>query len=201
MIQIYDNIITEKLQNKIFDLAFAQSVVWNYDLATIHPDLKISPKNTLESFQFRSIVKHDEFINNHEIYNGILDLFKEIQKKTGILLADPYRVKLNLLPNDPRADKKFHHTPHIDADQDHYVLIYYIDDSDGDTVIFKETKKDFSMQDAQFVKEFTIEERIEPKKGRFVLFDGDKYHTGSSPQNNLKRTVININFDKKNVLL
>jgi hypothetical protein len=68
-------------------------------------------------------------------------------------------------------------------------MVYYVNDSDGDTVIFKERwlgKADYSIKN--------IETRITPKANRAVIFDGLRYHTGSVPTKN-NRVLINMNFD------
>ena len=73
--------------------------------------------------------------------------------------------------------------PHIDGYHDHYVCIYYVNDSDGDTTFFKESHD-----------EYTIIKTVEPKKGRFVVFDGKYYHAGRHPNDHDTRLVINFNF-------
>ena len=77
-------------------------------------------------------------------------------------------------------------TPHIDLDEGHkhIVVLYYVCDSDGDTIIYNEkTKSD----------EYTIKERVTPKQGRVVIFDGGLYHTAEQPINNV-RCVVNYNL-------
>ena len=62
----------------------------------------------------------------------------------------------------------------------HYNAIYYVNDSDGDTVIFNETNKDYS-EDFGVMKEnkFTVKQRITPEKGKVVVFPGHYYHASS----------------------
>jgi ectoine hydroxylase-related dioxygenase (phytanoyl-CoA dioxygenase family) len=78
--------------------------------------------------------------------------------------------------------------PHIDADISHLVFIYYVNDSDGDTVFFKQKFNGFP------VKNLDEEFRISPKAGTAVLFDGNQYHASSSPVNSDYRCVLNIDF-------
>lgn len=75
---------------------------------------------------------------------------------------------------------------HIDLNEPHYVLLYYINDSDGDTVLFEDDKR-------------TIIESVQPKKGRVIFFDGSIPHRGTMPLNNT-RALINFNFKIKNEL-
>ena len=76
-------------------------------------------------------------------------------------------------------------TPHIDLEEDHFVMLYYVCDSDGDTIIYNEKVKS---------ENYTIQQRITPKQGRVVLFDGAFYHTAEQPLNNI-RCVVNYNLE------
>ena len=75
--------------------------------------------------------------------------------------------------------------PHIDMiDTDHFVMLYYVCDSDGDTIIYNEREKSES---------YTIKKKVRPKRGRVVLFDGRLYHTAEQP-NNHKRCIVNYDL-------
>ena len=80
-------------------------------------------------------------------------------------------------------------TPHIDLDQgrEHIVALYYVCDSDGDTIIYNERRKTPD-------KVYTIKERVTPKQGRIVIFDGGLYHTAEQPLNNT-RCIVNYNIE------
>lgn len=92
-----------------------------------------------------------------------------------------------------------HHLPHIDSWYPHWVAIYYVNDSDGDTYIFNEINDNYDsgIEDVKLIEKnkFTIKKRITPKKGKVLLFEGKYYHTSSWPKKNKYRTVININLD------
>ena len=75
-------------------------------------------------------------------------------------------------------------SPHIDTSDDHFVMLYYVCDSDGDTIIFKEKEKS---------EKYTIQKRVTPKQGRVVLFDGAFYHTAEQPIDNV-RCIINYDL-------
>jgi hypothetical protein len=84
--------------------------------------------------------------------------------------------------------------PHVDLpDATPYkTLVYYVEDSDGDTVLFNETWK-FG---EPTVRDLNITEagRFSPVKGNAVLFDGWQFHAGNSPVKYKRRTVINFDF-------
>tara|TARA_B100000287_G_scaffold306314_1_gene289463 strand:+ start:51 stop:647 length:597 start_codon:yes stop_codon:yes gene_type:complete len=74
---------------------------------------------------------------------------------------------------------------HIDLiDTDHFVMLYYVSDSDGDTIIYNERKKSES---------YTIKKKVTPKQGRVVLFDGRLYHTAEQP-NKDRRCIVNYDL-------
>ena len=80
-------------------------------------------------------------------------------------------------------------TPHIDLpNRKHLVALYYVCDGDGDTIIYNEREKD--RPDGIY----TIKERVTPKQGRAVLFDGWLMHTAEQPINNV-RCIVNYNLD------
>ena len=82
------------------------------------------------------------------------------------------------------SDKISVDTPHIDIKEDHFVMLYYVCDSDGDTIIYNEQIKS---------ETYTLQQRVTPKQGRVVLFDGSYYHTAEQPLNNI-RCVVNYNL-------
>ena len=73
--------------------------------------------------------------------------------------------------------------PHIDTNEPHLVCLYYVNDSDGDTIFYDENNK--------------IIKQVSPKKGRIVFFDGLIKHSGSRPKNN-HRVILNITFKAEN---
>ena len=76
-------------------------------------------------------------------------------------------------------------TPHIDLhNRKHLVALYYVCDSDGDTIIYNEREE---------LGTYTIKQKVTPKQGRMVLFDGSLYHTAEQPLNNV-RCVVNYNL-------
>lgn len=62
----------------------------------------------------------------------------------------------------------------------HLACLYYVNDTDGDTIFFNQDKT-------------TIIKKVAPKKGRVVIFDGSICHSSSTPTKNV-RSVINFNF-------
>ena len=75
-----------------------------------------------------------------------------------------------------------HHNVHIDNENPHDVVLYYINDADGDTFFFDNNGK--------------IIHRETPERGKMVIFDGSTYHSSSPPSKNIRMT-LNINYANK----
>ena len=75
-------------------------------------------------------------------------------------------------------------TPHIDTNEKNFVMLYYVCDSDGDTIIYNEKVES---------EKYTVKESVTPKQGRVVLFDGGLFHTAEQPISNT-RCIVNYNL-------
>ena len=109
-------------------------------------------------------------------------------------LKDILRIRFGLLCRDI---KQIINTPHVDSHtQQHFVGLYYLNDTDGATKIWKQKLKDWN-QDPVFysVDECELLEEVEPKANRMVIFDGAHYHSSVTPTKTQMRYVINYNFD------
>lgn len=95
------------------------------------------------------------------------------------------KCKSNFIFREYDADEKSLFPIHTDLpipspEYQFWTAIYYVNDSDGNTVIFNNRLK--------------ARKVIEPKKGRIVLFHGHHFHAGQPPIKSSKRVVINYNF-------
>ena len=70
--------------------------------------------------------------------------------------------------------------PHTDMPDRHMVILFYLDDSDGDTYFYD--------------KDHNIVDSISPKQNRAVLFDGATIHSSSKPTKFGRRIALNINY-------
>lgn len=82
--------------------------------------------------------------------------------------------------------------PHVDIlGIDHLVCVYYVVDSDGDTVIFDKKHTKNILENDKF-DDVKIIQRITPRQGTALLFNGNRYHANILPQEHL-RCIINFN--------
>ena len=77
--------------------------------------------------------------------------------------------------------------PHVDAPFGHWVMIYYCDNSDGPTTIYKERY-------GENPENVRPKQYIDHEKGKYVIFDGRMYHSGNAPRKHSSRTILNINY-------
>lgn len=115
-----------------------------------------------------------------------INAIKKFNDKNGLLTYIITRIKANKVMRDQDSEGR-HHLPHVDSGQKHLVFLYYVNDSDGDTVIFDKKFGD-NLDDMNIVR------RISPKAGAAIVFDGSMYHASSSPSVSEYRCVVNANF-------
>ena len=76
--------------------------------------------------------------------------------------------------------------------EEHLVVLYYVNDSDGDTVIYKQ-KYNQKENKIPYMKDMEELKRITPKQGRVIMFNGDNFHTAQQPIKNV-RCIVNYNI-------
>jgi hypothetical protein len=130
-----------------------------------------------------------------DLYNLVSPIAYEAFSKIGIYVSDIFNARSFLLP--PYANPPEVNGYHIDVEggYPHIVCLYYVNDSDGDTILCEQTYDDIegkgiSLADGQSM--MTIADRVTPKKGRCVLFNGNRYHSSTPPS---KDHRIILNFD------
>lgn len=106
-------------------------------------------------------------------------------KYSSIVLARSFlQYPLNI--NDQETDAF-----HVDQLCPHNVFLYYVNDSDGDTIILDKKYNGIEEEDVRLYDNNIIA-KVTPKQGRLVIFNGWHYHSAEQPKNNM-RCVINFN--------
>ena len=166
-IEVYDNYIPPVFQNYIEDLILSKNVNLLFPLY-INTSLS---KGDNEDFGFENQYYTDD-LHKGTIYQILY--FLAIKRK--IIIQDIYlqRVFLQTISKTPFIPKK-----HTDTTYPHWVCLYYVNDSDGDTILYDDNGKEIK--------------RISPKKGRIVFFDGTIEHSAGVPTQT-NRIVVNIAF-------
>jgi len=136
----------------------------------------------------------------------IIEIVKEIEsivlKKIELESIGNYRYKLSCYPpiNPGPTNEDLFRQVHIDRIIPHLVMVYYVNNTEGNTTIFRnkigcdvesnnKVKKEALHGD---FKNLEIIESISPKQGRIVIFDGGLLHSPGWPINQ-NRYIINFN--------
>ena len=175
---IFDNIIDIDYQNKIKNTLLSLDFPWFYIA-------DITDNNT--SKQKRPAFQHlyyKNFNQNSDYHNLMIPMINKACEKIGFVRNNIFKGRSFLQLPLGLIDNKID-TPHTDWIENHLVVLYYVIDSDGDTVIYNEQKLPEN-------KKLTIKKKVTPKQGRVVLFDGNYWHTAEQPKYN---TRLIVNYD------
>lgn len=180
--KVIDNFLPSAYQDEIEKTFLDVGFPWYLNLATVFEDYGIfQNKNTKDGLQFtHGFMQEGKVYSNH--YPLVAALPYHLTLREGVELEKIVRVKANLTVPQDGFPVAGHHAVHVD-----YVLsnlitcIYYVNDSDGDTVFFT----------GDGAHEIS---RVSPKKGRLVCFNGNTPHAGRPPLTTNVRCVINFNF-------
>ena len=188
MFQVFDNIIDEKEQTELSDYflkpVFPYYLSAGFNFNTVSQKLFEKNKDlyTKESKLLVHTFYYEGKVISHA-YSIVEALLHKFIIKTNLNFKIIFRAKLNLQFKHENYDEKYYTTPHIDSTNEHKVLIYYPINSDGNTILFKKENE-----------KYTIIDKIEPKQGRFLLFDGNTYHAAQPPMKNDFRLTLNFNI-------
>ena len=187
MYKIYDDCVSRDVIYEIEKILLERSYRWSYLGYTVTPSSP-DPQMSHVLYAFDPYTKqNDNYIKSKFSY--ILNyLFEEMEKNTDLNINERimYRAKSTIL-FPPAKKQKQESDIHIDSNNPEIFMdniLYYVNDSDGDTILYENDRK-------------TVIERITPKAGRFLYFDGNIPHCASRPVESLKRLVININLSKQ----
>jgi hypothetical protein len=191
-IYIFDNIVDIKIQDKIKTYVYNKTILWeeisNITANTAAHQSYSFPAKVISTQIDKDIIKLIDIIIDTSL--------SKIDKK----LLQKYRVKINKTTPHFVESKDEFRLLHIDKTEQHITIIYYINDSDGDTLIFNDKTKNHYigkefMTNENFLdfKNFELNKSVTPKKGRVVIFDGNLWHYGKYPTTG-ERNIININL-------
>ena len=176
--KIIDDFLTPTYHRQMLKQLLSAECPWYY-----HQNITQNSKivdDTLYDFGFASSITRDGVKWSNVFFIPFVYQIQDQLPPTAI-----GRVRLDMTLCNPN---QIVHHPHVDIPEPHYASIYYVNDSDGDTIIYNETTPHNG---------FTEQLRVQPKANRLLIFDGKYYHTGSSPSHHKNRIIINTNLYKK----
>ena len=174
-IEIYDDFVSPTYLKALQDATDPNSTPWYFQGSQ---SLSRYDDSKIEDFGFSIGLlppwKPNEWeqIPLADLIRPLVYQISDVAKTTQILRC---RLDMTVLHRPPYV-----HPPHIDVEQKHIAAIVYVNDSDGPTIIYDESAN--------------MVDKIEPVKGRALIFSGDTIHASSSPKEHNCRIAINYNF-------
>ena len=173
MIIVRDDLVPQELQDYYHTLVFGNTNV-NAMLPLVCKYEPTASENGSMPVSFEHVLRSSTKLTEH--YGNFSKIPQIICSELNINLVDIIAARLFItVPHKTTLD---YYAPHTDRPEEHLGLIYYVNDSDGDTIFFENNKE---------------LQRVTPKKGRIVLFDGNTLHAGGLPTNN-PRCIVNYNL-------
>ena len=184
----YHKALSDVVLSKVFPWFFLDKTVNLDDPEGVYGSFL--NKNTKDSQQFVHLFIDDNKSNSaHSNLVGHMFNFFD-----GAIIKDVYRVKANLMLRESDFPDDFHHVAHCDMvnDKKYKSFVYYINDSDGDTFMFKERVKEGWKDN---LNDITLVQRYTPKANTGIYFDSQQIHASSPPRINNYRVVLNYVFE------
>ncbi len=171
---IIEQLIPIDAQDELEKIFLSDAFPWYFNDNTVNDN-----KNS--GFQFVHRIFDDGKVIS-DIFPKITLLMDRFHQHTGFEIKEIVRIKANLLtpvslPNDVILNT-FHRDVELPHDDNHISVVYYVIDSDGDTVIFGN-------------------ESVSPVKGRACYFNSNLMHRATNPTNYNRRIILNFVFRVK----
>ncbi len=187
---LYENMLPEEVANKIEETLLGTFFAWYYTPFTAYGQ-QFKTSLTQDTPQFTHGFYAGGIVNSYYHDQFVLPIIELLPKEYS--MDNLIRAKANLINRNQGYPENFHNVPHADqADKDTTSLIYYVNESDGDTLFFEEMPEDFKGT-------VTIGQRFSPKRNSGVMFNSRRLHTSVPPRKTNARVVINLVFENKGV--
>jgi hypothetical protein len=194
---ILDDLIEDELQNQIEDSMFDCRWEFMMDNCFGSKTSECTYRKFLSPFNYDispAFISNFLIYKNNEQYKKILPLIKKSTNKIKFNIEKIERCygAIHAITRDTSKIDNIH----INRQVPHLVMLYYVNDSDGDTILYDKVLGDippkFNLYPDDYFK-FNIVHRINPKRGRLLFFDGRVYHASSSPTKSV-RCIITLDL-------
>jgi hypothetical protein len=181
--QIVQELFDKEDQDLIYSSMMSKAK-WNF-----LEDVSGSKNSLYPSHGFVHVFKHPNLGVLSEFNDAITDMFvPKLEDRLKLKIKDVHYMRAFLqIPLNENYVKQ-HNGIHVDLDIPHLACVYYLNDTDGDTVIYDQT-----YNNGVHPNTFKEHKRVTPKAGNAVIFDGSRYHCSSQPTKKL-RCIINIDL-------
>jgi hypothetical protein len=124
-------------------------------------------------------------------------VFLYAMEKTGQKVKQLIRARVGLLMPTPQP---IIHEPHVDMPTPHKTALLYLNDADGDTLLYNEiynpraATSGFKYYKSILKEQVTVAAQSKPKANKMIWFDGFRYHSSTSPVKTARRVAVNFNY-------
>lgn len=162
--------LTEKLMSPEFPWFWANPYI-----------VSTAPKDQLFQFVHHFVAEKNIKSGQYEVVRPII---QAITDRTNIKIKSIIRVKANLIPRIVTCEEWENNLIHQDmkVSGDYISVIYYVNDCDGDTIVYDDDKN-------------TVAARSTPSRNACLIIDSKLWHRSSVPKNNKRRVIINFVFE------
>lgn len=198
-IKVFDNILHEDLFNDLLAITLNPEFEWNLCETAYAGSGGDRLKSTELSF---AKIYLAEDIAKHPIISEVATMIKVALLNAGVRMEHGiFRIRWGFL--FPKSDtENLISPPHVDAPYPHKTGLIYLNDSDGDTILYNETFDFSKVEDTLAVDmgvetegvDFTEKTRVEHVANRLLLFPGEHYHSSSLPCKSQARLNLNFNY-------
>ena len=188
--QVFDDVFNTQEQQHIEDIV--RQLPWFINNNTVGYENNFEKDDrTIDAMQcVHKFFPGDSGGPNSDFMETIREWVDIFGERTDNLYNECLRAKANFQPRWCEGPDVYN-PPYIDCKRPHHVFLYYANESDGDTFIF-----DRRYGEEMEGNQYNVIQRISPKRGRWVVFDGHYYHAGSHPRKYDKRLVLNFDVIK-----
>jgi hypothetical protein len=181
---IIEKLLSPEIEDELYNVMTDIYFPWYWNKPNVIN--KNAPEGQLFQFFYPFIDKRNGY-KKSEHFNLIEKIVEAIETKTTIKVKNIKRVNGHLIPRIVHCQEWLDNIVHRDIETDDkksISVVYYVDDSDGDTLIFDTDKK-------------TVIERSSPIKGNCIIFNSKSWHRASIPIKNKRRIIITFILEVK----
>jgi hypothetical protein len=188
-----EDAIPKPYQDLVESELTSPQMLWTYQEESAHSAGAFS--RSYGGFSHVAYLADDEQPSVSPLSSLLLPILFIFCEKAQLEYSALLRIRIGLFTRTP--GETAHHNPHVDFTQPHRTAVYYVNDSDGETVIFSESTTDVSVERcAEYANRngFKTAGTVPPKKGKMICFDGRYYHASSYPTEAARRIAVTFNF-------
>ena len=191
--KVIDNFLPKGYHNHLLSLMNTNDGIFTWN-AKQNISIQGMPGDSLHDFGFNHVLDNNSPF--HMLFYPMLLSALDVAKSMNEKITHIKRARADMTTYT--GGKEHTHPPHVDFfDLEHISCVYYVNDSDGDTILYNELfDVTFRGEDAYNKRVANLTElyRCSPKANRAFFFNGLNMHTGQSPSKNKTRTIINSNY-------